>query len=208
MTGQQDPNPLGPNDPPGGGSQPNGPADHRRAEIDAARDAARRAALDVARGGGAHLTARPAFPGARFGVPDLEPLTGLHASRQVELAARHAARDYVRLAREEGRSWHEIGHALGLEPGGDRDSAGRTVAEAAYTYVAGDPDSDYAWRYGRSFVWTCHSCDRAIGDSGPCLGPANDERGHADTCERLQAAMRDRDAGWDSDWDTGWEAGR
>lgn len=208
MTGQEDQNPAGPDDPSRAGSQPAGPADHRRAEIDAARDAARRAALDVARGSGAHLAARPAFPGARPGVPDLEPLTGLHASRQVELAARHAARDYVRLAREDGCTWHQIGQALGLEPGADRDSAGRTTAEAAYTYVAGDPDSDHAWRYGRFFVWQCHSCDRAISDRGPYTGPADDERGHAATCQRLQAAIRSRDADRDTGWDTGWEAGQ
>jgi hypothetical protein len=168
------------------------------AETDAARNAARRAALEVARGNRAHLADRPAFPGARPGMPDLEPLTGLHASRQVEIAARHAARDYVRLAREEGRTWHEIGQALGLEPGANRDSTARTVAEAAYSYVAGDPDGDYAWRYGQSFTWRCPSCDHAISDRGPYLGPADDKRGHAATCQRLQATIRCREADWEA----------
>lgn len=133
----------------------------------------------------------------------LEPLTGLHASRQVELAARHAAHDYVRRAREEGRSWHEIGQALGLEPGADRDSAGRTVADAAYAYVAGDPDSGDAGGYGRSFAWQCRSCDGTISDRGPYFGPADGERGHAEGCQRLQATIATRDAQRQTEWEAG-----
>jgi hypothetical protein len=178
MTGQRDPNPADANDL---YSRPTAPTEYGRAEGGAVCEAARRAALDVAFDTGAHLTARPAFPGARLSLPDLEPLMGLHASRQVELAARHAARDYVRLAREEGRSWHQIGQALGLEPGTDRDSAGHTVAEAAYNYVAGDPNADCVWPYGRSFAWRCPSCERTIG-----------------ACHRLQASIAARQTEWEA----------
>ncbi len=43
---------------------------------------------------------------------------------------------------------------------------GETVAEAAYTYAAGDLDSAYARSYGRSFTWTCPSCDGTIHEPG------------------------------------------
>lgn len=64
--------------------------------------------------------------------------------------------------------------------------------------MAGDPDSDYAWRYGRSFVWWCHSCERTVSDRGPYFGPADDERGHADTCRQLQPTIAAREAGWEA----------
>jgi hypothetical protein len=74
-----------------------------------------------------------------------------------------------------------------------------TVAEAAYSYAAGRPDTDTALRYGRSFVWTCRSCEHAINDRGLCDGPADDEHGHADTCARLSATV----AAWDAQWEAG-----
>ena len=61
----------------------------------------------------------------------MEPLTGAHAARDVELASRRAARDYIRQVREAGHGWEQIGQALGLAPGADADQAGLTVAEAA-----------------------------------------------------------------------------
>jgi len=84
-----------------------------------------------------------------------------------------------------------------VAPGADADQAGLTVAEAAYTYAAGNPCTDTAIRYGRSFVWRCPSCDQAISDRGLIAGPADDEPGHADGCPRLAAAI--------AEWDVGWE---
>src|SRR5262249_49350901 len=66
---------------------------------------------------------------------------------------------------------------------------GDTIAEAAYTHAAGRPATETAISYGRSFVWTCHACDKAISDHGPCNGPADDEQGHKDNCPRLDAAI-------------------
>lgn len=71
------------------------------------------------------------------------------------------------------------------------------MAEAAYTYAAGSPDSDYARSYGRSFTWTCPSCDGAIRDRGLLAGPADDEEGHGRDCTRLAAAA----AAWDAQWE-------
>jgi len=172
-----------------------------------ARNLVRRAMLDLAREVGAQTISRPAFRGSHATVPDVEPLTGLAASRRLELAAREHAADYVRAAREAGCSWRDIGTALGLAPGGDSQQVGETVAEAAFTYAAGHPDAETARRYGRSVTWTCGPCDERIIDHGLCNGPADDECGHAQNCPRLAATI----AAWDAEWDAldaQWEAGQ
>jgi hypothetical protein len=151
------------------------------------------------RTGGAQLTARPAWPGSDITMRDLDPLTGARAARDIELAARHAARDYIRQAREAGHDWDQIGQALAVTPDADADQTGPAVAEAAYTYAAGSPYTDAAVRHGRSFVWRCQSCDQAISDRGLIAGPADDEVGHAGNCARLAAAT--------AEWNAGWEAG-
>lgn len=171
------------------------------------RNLARRALLDLARDGGAEITSRPLFRGSQTNTHDIEPLAGLASSRQLELAAGRHARDYVRDAREAGYSWHDIGTALGLVPGGDAQQAGDTVAEAAFSYAAGHPDTEHARRYGRSIGWHCHSCDRSISDHGLCNGPADDERGHAGNCARLAATIATRNAEWDA-LDAEWESGQ
>jgi len=173
------------------------PAD-RDTAISAARTAARRAAINLARDAGAPVITRPLYPGADTTVRDIEPLAGMRAAREIELGARHTARGYIRTAREAGQSWHEIGVALGLAPDADADQAGQTVGEAAYTYAAGRPDTETALRYGRSFAWTCPSCDRAISDHGLFNGPADDERGHTDRCPRLAATMARSEAEWEA----------
>lgn len=162
----------------------------------------RRAMLDLASTAGAQTVTRPAFRGSHATVRDIEPLAGLAASRQLEIAAREHAADYVRAAREAGHSWQDIGTALGLVPGGDARQAGETVAEAAFTYAAGHPDTETARRYGRSVSWRCGSCDQVIFDRGLCNGPADDERGHAGNCPRLAATVGDWDA-VDADWEAG-----
>jgi len=103
-----------------------------------ARDAARRAAFALARDHGADLTTRPPHNGASTSIRDVEPLAGLAAARQLELAARRTARDYLRAAREAGRTWHQIGTALGLASDAQHD--GGTIADAAHAYAAGPPD--------------------------------------------------------------------
>src|SRR5207247_470796 len=86
---------------------------------------------DRERGRGAQLTTREADRGSGMTVRDLEPLTGARAARDIELGARHVARDYIRQAREAGHGWEQIGQALGVAPNADADQAGLTVAEAA-----------------------------------------------------------------------------
>ena len=175
-----------------------GPSE-QASQFAAIRDHARSAVIGLARGRGAEFTTRPMVPDSDLTVRDLEPLDGARAARDIELGARHAARDYIRQAREAGHSWEQIGHALGVAPNADADQAGLTVAEAAYTYAAGSPHTDTAMRYGRSFVWRCRSCDQAIGDRGLIAGPADDELGHTEDCPRLAAAVAEWDAGWEAE---------
>jgi hypothetical protein len=169
----------------------------------AARDTARWDALQLARRTGASTVTRPVFRGeSEPTVQDVEPLAGARAARDLELAAKGTARDYIRQAREAGHGWERIGQALGVSPDADADQTGMTVAEAAYTYAAGSPYTDTAARYGRSFLWTCRSCDQAVSDRGQVAGPVDDEQGHADGCSRLGEAI----AAWNAELDADREA--
>lgn len=114
------------------------------------------------------------------------PITG-RTLPVTALAAHRSARDYIRHAREAGRSWQEIGTALGLETHAGKGYI--PVAEAAYDYTAGRADDDFGQTIGRTFVWVCPVCHEVVGDRGPCNGPADDEVGHASGCPRLAAAV-------------------
>jgi hypothetical protein len=173
--------------------------EERQRAASTARAAARHAAINLARDAGAQIISRPIFPGAHSTTRDVEPLAGLRAIREIELGARDTARSYIRDAREAGHSWHDIGTALDLIAGADFSQDGQNIAEAAYTYAAGNPDIDTARRYGRSFGWTCQSCESLISDRGLCNGPAEDEHGHAPGCMRLAAT----EAAWDAEWEAG-----
>ncbi len=172
--------------------------DDRQRAFNAARDAVRNAAFTIARDAGAAIVTRPYFPGSESNVRDVEPLAGMSTARDLELAARGRALDYIRLARETGYSWHEIGTAMHLRPGGDAQQAGDTIAEAAYTYATRERPSA-AIGYGRSFAWTCQPCGNRISDRGLCNGPADDEHGHARNCPRHAAAI----ATWEAEWEAG-----
>ena len=160
-----------------------------------AAEGARRAVTGLARDRGAELTTRPLFPGSELTRPDLEPLDGARAARDIELGARGAARGYLRAAREAGDSWSQIGQVLGLTL--DARRSGDTLGEAAYAYATGSPDSQTAMRYDRSFTWHCPSCDQVISDRGLIAGPRDNEPGHADSCARQAAAI----AAWDASWE-------
>src|SRR5262249_51996090 len=71
--------------------------------IGASRETARREAVRLARDSGAQTVTRPMFRGDKEPtVRDVEPLAGARASRDIELAAKGTARDYIRQAREAG----------------------------------------------------------------------------------------------------------
>jgi hypothetical protein len=67
-----------------------------------ARNAARNAAVSLARDSGAQIVTRPAFPGSETRVHDVEPIAGMRAARVLELAARRTDLSYIRDAREAG----------------------------------------------------------------------------------------------------------
>ena len=164
-----------------------------------ARNAARGAAIDLALQEGAEIIGRPAFRGSQISMRDVEPLAGLRAAREIEVGARHHVRNYIRDAREAGCTWSGIGAAIDLVPGREPDLAGETVAEAAYSYAVGRPDSQTAGRYGRSFSWHCASCDGLITDQGPFDGPVDAERatlaGARGSRRRLRPGRRTGTAG-------------
>jgi hypothetical protein len=173
--------------------------DRRDRLIMTARSAARRAAIDIARQHGAEIIDRPAFGGSQVTIRDVEPLAGLRAAREIELGARYHIRNYIQDAREAGYAWSEIGAALNLGAGRNDERGGQSVAEAAYSVAAGNPDSETARRYGRSFGWRCASCEGLVIDRGPFDGPVDAEPGHGDGCPRLAATV----AAWEAEWEAG-----
>jgi len=164
--------------------------------VNDARRWARRAIPDIVRESGGRVVDRPVFrgcPDLNMTTTEAEPMAGLQAACHLEHAARLVARECIRNAREDGRSWHEIGVALGL--GTATEDRGISVAEAAYDYAASEPFSEYD---PRSIPWTCKACLEVIGDRGPETGhPADAEPGHADGCPRLAATI----AAWQASWD-------
>ena len=169
----------------------------------AARETARREAQRLARDTGAQTVTRPVLPGGPD-MPDVEPLAGAAAARDLELASHRTARDYIARARQAGHDWQHIGTALGLRPGGDQPGA--TPADAAWAYAAGPPETDAPWR-PRTFAWTCQACGRAVADQGPDAGsPQDAEPGHTADCPGLAAKTAAWDAAWaaiDSEWEPG-----
>jgi len=138
------------------------------------------------------MTTRPMLgnrPELDLTITDAEPMAGLRAATALRFAMRRLAKDYMRLAREDGHDWQEIGTALGFE----RLAESRiSVAGAAYDYATGNT------AFGqRSFAWICHQCRGTVIDRGPEAGsPADCEEGHADGCRRLATAI----AAWDASW--------
>lgn len=152
----------------------------------------RRAVLGIVADTGGPVTDRPAWPGAATTTPDAEALAGLRVAADVEHRAREIARGYIRTAREDGASWHEIGAALGLTAGDEHES----IELAAYDYAA-PADGHYARTYGQSFIWRCPSCGALVSDRGPYDGnPANTEERHGAGCARLAADVAAYDAAW------------
>jgi hypothetical protein len=169
----------------------------RQDVTDRARSEMLAAVQRIVRDTGGQFVNRPMFSDKPDGpaTRDAEPLAGLRAARAAELAARRLARQYIRAAREEGCTWREIGAALGLAVGGD-DGAGETIAEAAFSYAAGPPDSHWNRTYGPSVTWRCPACGGLVSDRGPVSAPCDDEPGHTGGCERLAATI----AAWEASW--------
>jgi len=156
---------------------------------DHARDLIRTAVFTLVREAGAPVTKRPLIRTKPDGltVPEPDPLAAITAARHLEWAARDALRGHVRNAREDGRTWDQVGTALGYKPGPDVPP----VSESAFRVVATDLGGGY------SFGWTCPDCLKAVIDYGPELPPHDAEHGHAEGCERFAATVR----AWNEQWE-------
>jgi hypothetical protein len=154
---------------------------------------AQRVVLEIAQASGGRLVTRPVFPDR----PDLdmkitsaEPMLGLQIAAGLERTAKALAADYIRHAREDGYTWHEIGVRLGLS---SVEESGDATAEAAYEYATVEPV------FGRrSISWVCPACKGTVIDRGPDSGhPADCENGHRTGCPRLDAAIVEWQASWE-----------
>src|ERR1022692_676660 len=84
---------------------------------DAAGRWTRRAVLDIVGQFRGHSVTGPMFsdrPDLDVATSEAGPMAGILAVRGLEHAARDLTRQYLRQAREYGRTWHEIGAALDL----------------------------------------------------------------------------------------------
>jgi hypothetical protein len=108
---------------------------------------------------------------------------------------RVGALDYIRSARQDGLTWREIGTALDLEAlAAER---GIPAAERAFDFAA--PSGASPWE-SVTFCFECGSCGETIRDQGPYEShPEDNERGHADECERFAAQVATWQAEMDAD---------
>ncbi|SDH19192.1 hypothetical protein [Pseudonocardia oroxyli] len=129
----------------------------------------------------------------------VDPLPGVRAAQALAAAARGLLVEQSRDARAAGRSWDEIGQALGLSD----SEADEPRAEAAFADLVEGRRPNAHWRAFRSpsTSWRCGSCHELVTDYGPRDSPHPDdqESGHADTCTRHRAALAQWriDTGWD-----------
>lgn len=122
-----------------------------------------------------------------------DPLAGVRAAVCTRDVARGFAHDCAREARAVGRSWDEVGEAMGVVA----DDDDRSRAELAYDEIAERVDSFG----GRRLSWRCTACAAWVADIGPYSSshPDDNETGHAPGCARHEAAI----AAWQAR--TGWE---
>lgn len=130
------------------------------------------------------LTSRTSDPlGADIG--EQEPVAGLEAADALERAARGLKAELIVTARQAGRTWQEIGQALGFNDGALAIST--SVAQAAYNYAViwQSPDG-----CGTEPVeWKCLACEQRITDHGPVDGSLAREAGHAIRCHHWAGEM-------------------
>ena len=149
------------------------------------RQEARSAIARLVKDAGGQMVTRPLIRSEPQGrtTQQPEPLPGFIAAVALEREARRQGRDAVRYAREDGKSWAQIGEAMGAD------------AAAAFAYATGPADlaGPFTW-------WRCPDCGETISDRGPEIGnPADTEEGHGPGCARLAAAV----AAWEAQWADG-----
>lgn len=163
------------------------------------RELVRRVAVEVF---GARVIETP-IPGFQV-ITDRQlddPLTGVRAAQLLRTVAEAQMGEYARAARAGGRSWDEIGEALGLPA-----YEFRSRAEEAFAWLVEGREPDPEPNALPSFRtpttwWRCGACDQQVTDHGPYGGshPDDNETGHAPDCARRRAAI----AAWKAH--TGWD---
>lgn len=120
------------------------------------------------------------------GVP---AVAGLRAAGHARAVAGSRVRYYAGAARGEGRSWREIGEALGLTAAAEEH--GRAVGELAFELVTEGREPGMTPAAGcwpgqvPSVRWRCSSCGERVTDRGPYeSAPYSNEQGHAGSCGR------------------------
>jgi hypothetical protein len=117
----------------------------------------------------------------------VDPMPRVRAAGVLRAAARRVLVDAVVAARAAGRSWDEIGKALGLPDDGG------PVGEVAFALVVERREPERARELFRvpSMSWRCGSCGELVSDRGPFVSHLVDnESGHAEDCGRHLAEVR------------------
>lgn len=94
---------------------------------------------------------------------------------------------YLRVAREAGRNWHEIGDALDLHWAAVANK--ESIVVEAYDYA-----QDLDRRPGldrQPLTWTCPACQDVIIDHGPYGDLPQQQEGHTADCPRWAAEVAD-----------------
>jgi hypothetical protein len=125
----------------------------------------------------------------------VDPMPGVRAAALLRAATCRVLVDVVETPRAAGRSWDEIGEALGPDDGDP-------VAEVAFAFIVEGREPERARELIRvpSTSWRCASCGELVQDRGPFEShPDDNESGHTDDCARHRADVQ----AWQTR--TGWE---
>lgn len=126
-------------------------------------------------------TTSSTLPGMNTVSP--EPIAAIEAAHAIEQASHALIKDLIRLAREAGRSWYEIGAALDLHGAAVVEKV--SITEVAYDYALSFQND----RLTRTFTWTCPACRQLITDQSPFRDFPDQEEGHAEDCARWTAEL-------------------
>lgn len=127
----------------------------RQARASEARQWVQRVLAGIGHSLGSPTVTRPAWRGSDRMAQAVAPAPAIGILRELELAARGAARQEIAYARAAGMSWLQVGEALGITGGGE--GVEHSIAELAFEYAA-PHDGHWARTYGPSIRWDCGSC--------------------------------------------------
>lgn len=121
-------------------------------------------------------------------------LPAITAARRVMFEAQKAEREAIEHARGQGKTWTEIGKALGEPFVKAAIRADMALSLAAWRYAAFRvlPDEEIPWRWSggkEGARWRCWTCAQHVTEGHPDNGP-DAEEGHAPGCVRLAARRR------------------